>query len=87
MYNEDDEGDETLKKDMLWRQARVLYPELEEWLLEMVVNIHLAQEPNPQNPPDGKTPPHAKPSKSTKSRQTLSILSNPNTLYHSRLWA
>ena len=44
MYNEDDEGDETLKKDMLLRQARVLYPELEEWLLEMVVNMHLAQE-------------------------------------------
>jgi hypothetical protein len=44
MYSEDDEGDETLKKDMLLRQARVLYPELEEWLLEMVVNMHLAQE-------------------------------------------
>ncbi len=44
MYNEDDEGDETLKKDMLLRQARVLYPELEEWLLEMAVNMHLAQE-------------------------------------------
>ena len=44
MYSEDDEGDETLKKDMLLRQARVLYPELEEWLLEMAVNIHIAQE-------------------------------------------
>ena len=44
MYSEDDEGDETLKKDMLLRQAKVLYPELEEWLLEMVVNIHIAQE-------------------------------------------
>ncbi len=44
MYNEDDEGDETLKKDMLLRQARVLYPELEEWLLEMAVVMHLAQE-------------------------------------------
>ena len=44
MYSEDDEGDETLKKDMLLRQARVLYPELEEWLLEMTVNMHLAQE-------------------------------------------
>ncbi len=44
MYNEDDEGDDTLKKDMLLRQSRVLYPELEEWLLEMAVNIHLAQE-------------------------------------------
>ena len=44
MYSEDDEGDETLKKDMLLRQARVLYPELEEWLLEMAVVMHLAQE-------------------------------------------
>ncbi len=44
MYNEDDEGDETLKKDMLLRQARVLYPELEECLLEMAVNMHIAQE-------------------------------------------
>ena len=44
MYSEDDEGDDTLKKDMLLRQARVLYPELEEWLLEMVVNMHIAQE-------------------------------------------
>ena len=44
MYSEDDEGDETLKKDMLLRQVRVLYPELEEWLLEMAVNVHIAQE-------------------------------------------
>ena len=44
MYNGDDEGDDTLKKDILLRQARVLYPELEEWLLEMAVNMHLAQE-------------------------------------------
>ena len=44
MYSEDDEGDDTLKKDMLLRQAKVLYPELEEWLLEMVVNMHIAQE-------------------------------------------
>ena len=44
MYSEDDEGDETLRKDMLLRQAKVLYPELEEWLLEMAVNIHIAQE-------------------------------------------
>ena len=44
MYSEDDEGDETLKKDMILRQARVLYPEFEEWLLEMAVVMHLAQE-------------------------------------------
>ena len=42
-------------------------------------NQHIT--PNPQNPPDGKTPPHANPSKSTKSRRSLSILSNPNTLW------
>ena len=44
MYSEDDEGDETLKKDMFLRQAKLLYPELEEWLLEMAVNMHIAQE-------------------------------------------
>jgi hypothetical protein len=44
MYSEDDEGDETLKKDMLLRQAKVLYPEFEKWLLELVVNIHIIQE-------------------------------------------
>ena len=44
MYSEDDEGDETLKKDMLLRQAKVLYPELEEWLLEMAVNMHIDQD-------------------------------------------
>ena len=44
MYSEDDEGDETLKKDMLLRQAKVLYPELEEWLLEMTVNMNITQE-------------------------------------------
>jgi len=44
MYSEDDERDETLKNDMLLRQSRVLYPELEEWLFEMAVNIHNAQE-------------------------------------------
>ena len=44
MYSKDDEGDDKLKKDMLLRQARVLYPELEEWLLEMAVNMHIDQE-------------------------------------------
>ena len=44
MYSKDDEGDKTLKKDMLLKQSRVLYPELEEWLLEMVVNMHITQE-------------------------------------------
>ena len=44
MYIEDDEGDDTLKKDMLLRQSRILYPELEGWVLEMTVNLHIAQE-------------------------------------------
>ena len=44
MYIEDDEGDDTLKKDMLLRQSRILYPELEGWVLEMAVKLHIAQE-------------------------------------------
>jgi hypothetical protein len=42
MYLEDDEGDDTLKRDMLLRQSRI--PELEGWVLEMAVNLHIAQE-------------------------------------------
>ena len=44
MYIEDDEGDDALQKDMLLRQSRILYPELEGWVLEMTVNLHIAQE-------------------------------------------
>ena len=44
MYLEDDEEDEALKKEMLLRQSRILYPELEGWVLEMAVNLHIAQE-------------------------------------------
>ena len=44
MYIEDDEGDDALKRDMLLRQSRILYPELEGWVLEMAVNLHSAQE-------------------------------------------
>ena len=44
MYIEDDEGDDALKKDMLLRQSRILYPELEGWVLEMAVNLHITQE-------------------------------------------
>ena len=44
MYIEDDEGDDALKKDMLLRQSRILYPELEGWVLEMTVNLHIVQE-------------------------------------------
>ena len=44
MYLEDDEGDDALKRDMLLRQSRILCPELEGWVLEMAVNVHIAQE-------------------------------------------
>ena len=44
MYLEDDEGDDALKRDMLLRQSRILYPELEGWVLEMTVNLHIEQE-------------------------------------------
>lgn len=43
-YEGDEEEDDTMKKDMLLRQSRLLYPELEDWLLEMAVIMHLAQE-------------------------------------------
>ncbi len=44
MYIEDDEGDDTLKKDMILRQSRILYTELEVWVLEMAINLHISQE-------------------------------------------
>ena len=44
MYLEDDEGDDALKRDMLLIQSLILYPELEGWVLEMAVNLHIAQE-------------------------------------------
>ena len=43
-YEGDEEEDDTMKKDMFLRQSRLLYPELEDWLLEMAVIMHLAQE-------------------------------------------
>ena len=39
-FEEDEEKDE---KDMLLRQSRVLYPEVEEWILEMAVSAYLKQ--------------------------------------------
>ena len=44
-FEEDEEKDE---KDMLLRQTRILYPEVEEWILEMTVSAYLKQ--NQQNP-------------------------------------
>ena len=37
---EDEEKDE---KDMLLRQSRLLYPEVEEWILEIAVSAYLKQ--------------------------------------------
>ena len=39
-FEEDEEKDE---KDMLLRQSRLLYPEVEEWILEMAVSAYLKQ--------------------------------------------
>jgi len=38
---EEDEAEE--EKDMLLRQSRVLYPEVEEWILTMTVSAYLKQ--------------------------------------------
>ena len=38
---EEEEAEE--EKDMLLRQSRVLYPEVEEWILTMTVSAYLKQ--------------------------------------------
>ena len=38
---EEDEAEE--EKDMLLRQSRILYPEVEEWILVMAVTAYLKQ--------------------------------------------
>ena len=43
---EEEEAEE--EKDMLLRQARVLYPEIEEWVLHMEVEAYIKQKK--QNP-------------------------------------
>ena len=43
---EEEEAEE--EKDMLLRQARVLYPEIEEWVLHMAVEAYIKQKK--QNP-------------------------------------
>ena len=43
---EEDEVEE--EKDMLLRQSRILYPEVEEWILVMAVTAYLKQKE--QNP-------------------------------------
>ena len=52
-YEEDEEME--MKQEMLLRQAKVLYPELEQWVLEMAIKAHLNLEtlgsdydPNPE---------------------------------------
>ena len=39
-FEEDEEKDE---KDMLLRQSRLLYPDIEEWILEIAVSAYLKQ--------------------------------------------
>ena len=41
-FEEDEEEAET-EKDMLLRQSRVFYPEVEEWILTMAVSAYLKQ--------------------------------------------
>ena len=43
-----DSFEEDEEKDMLLRQSRVLYPEVEEWILTMAVSSYLKQKQ--QNP-------------------------------------
>ena len=45
-FEEEDEEEE--EKDMLIRQARVLYPEIEQWVIEMTVSAYVKQKQ--QNP-------------------------------------
>ena len=45
-FEEADEAEE--EKDMLIRQARVLYPEIEQWVIEMAVSTYVKQKQ--QNP-------------------------------------
>jgi hypothetical protein len=45
-FEEADEAEE--EKDMLIRQARVLYPEIEQWVIEMAVSAYVKQKQ--QNP-------------------------------------
>ena len=40
---EEDEEEAEAEKDMLLRQSRVLYPEVEEWILTMAVSAYLKQ--------------------------------------------
>ncbi len=40
-----DSFEEDEEKDMLLRQSRILYPEVEEWILVMAVSAYLKQKP------------------------------------------
>jgi len=35
--------DEEMKKDLLLRQSRLLYPEAEDWVLNLAIEIYLKQ--------------------------------------------
>jgi hypothetical protein len=41
IQNED--VDESLEKDILLRKSRILYPETEDWLLNLAIEIYLKQ--------------------------------------------
>jgi hypothetical protein len=41
IQNED--VDESLEKDILLRKSRILYPETEEWVLNLAIEIYLKQ--------------------------------------------
>ncbi len=43
-----EEEEAKIEKDILLRQSRLLYPEVEEWVLEMAVSAYLKQKE--QNP-------------------------------------
>ena len=49
LHDSFEEADEAeAEKDMLIRQARVLYPEIEQWVIEIAVSAYLKQKK--QNP-------------------------------------
>jgi len=48
LHDNFEEEEAKIEKDILLRQSRLLYPEVEEWILEMAVSAYLKQKE--QNP-------------------------------------
>ena len=46
VYNEEyiEEKDEEMEKEMLMRQAKLLYSDVDEWVLELAIKSHLNME-------------------------------------------